>query len=223
MGKLSEYMSLHEDDRKILDDRPEQDSVAPASLLYDGYGHFLDIFRRREEAPALTDDRRQLEVTVNVFAEAMAALYETDDERKEKGLGALNAILMLDSHEMDPGPDFEGGINMKALKAVMRLGGINPGYNTLTAASVDSESSGVHSDGHYNGPHEAISCIVSFKNELVDIHSMPLLELTTHIARSHAQSRKTHKWLYLGWRVPCLGLTIVGELDVSQAGSSGCI
>ena len=61
-GKLSEYRTLQGNQvAKILDDRPEQDSVPPASLLYDGFGHFLDPFRRREEVYDLSTKRRDLE------------------------------------------------------------------------------------------------------------------------------------------------------------------
>ena len=62
MGKLSEYRTLLENQvAKILDDRPEQDSVPSASLLHDGFGHFLDTFRRREEVYDLSTKRRDLE------------------------------------------------------------------------------------------------------------------------------------------------------------------
>lgn len=90
-------------------------------------------------------------------------------------------------------------------------------YYTLEAASVDSGD--VLSDGHCDGPHGAVSCIVRFKNELVDVHSMPLVELSTLVVRSYAQSIKSHKKLYKGWRVPCLGITIVGKPGVYCIGS----
>jgi hypothetical protein len=122
----------------------------------------------------------------------------------------LNEILSLEFDEMDWERGSSEGIPR-------RRDDSGPGYYTLEAASVDS--SDVHSDGHCNGPHGAISCIVSFKNELVDVHSMPLVELTTLVARSHAQSMKSHKKLYKGWRVPCLGLTIVGKPGVYCIGS----
>lgn len=164
-----------------MDDRPEPDSVPPASLLYDGFGHFMDIFRRREDV--LTQEQRNLELAVDNFAELMSGFFDNDDERNMNGLLALNKILSLNSH------------------------------NKLAAASIDSTP--IHSDGHYNGPHDAVSYIVEFKNELVDISSMPLVELIGYVAHSHAQSMRRHEELYMGWRVPCLGMTIVGELDFS--------
>jgi hypothetical protein len=185
MGKLIEYKLLQQDpDWRILDDRPAPDLVPPPSLLYGGFGHFLDIFRRREDVHDLTPKRRDLELAVDAFAEVMTVFHQRD-ERKMEGLDALNEILSLGSH------------------------------NRLTAASVDT--SRIQSDGHYNGPHGAISCIVEFKNELVDINSIPVVELTSYVAHSHAQAMKHHQGLYLGWRVPCLGLTIVGKLDISES------
>ena len=209
MGKLSEYRALQKSDLRILDDRPKRDLVPPPPLLYEGFGHFLDTFRRRDEVPKQSKWRRALEIAVNYFAEDMTAIYKTGDARKKIGLTGLNEILSLEFDEMD----LEGGSE----GIPCRLDDSGPGYYTLEAASVDS--SDAHSDGHCNGPHGAISCIVSFKNELVDVHSMPLVELTTLVARSHAQSMKSHKELYEGWRVPCLGLTIVGKPGVYCIGS----
>jgi hypothetical protein len=181
MGKMVEYKSLQQDLAvRILDDRPVQDMVPPASLLYDGFGHFLDIFRRREDLHDLTPKQRKLESAVDSFAEEMTTFHQTEDERKTAGVRALNVILSLESH------------------------------NRLSPASVDSSCI---SNGHYNGPHDAISCIVEIKNELVDISSIPLVELTSFVAHSHAQAMKCHQALYLGWRVPCLGITVVGKLD----------
>jgi hypothetical protein len=182
MGEMIEYKSLQLDPAvRILDDRPSQDLVPPASLLYDGFGHFLDISRHREDSHDLTPKRRNLELAVDSFAEEMTSFYETEDERKMAGVRALNAILSLEGHDR------------------------------LSPSSIDS--SRMHSDGHYNGPHDAISCIVEIKNELIDISSIPLVELTSFVAHSHAQAMERHQALYLGWRVPCLGITVVGKLD----------
>ena len=117
---------------------------------------------------------------------------------------ALNEILSLEFDEMD----WEGVSD----DIPRRLDDSGPGYHTLEAASVDS--SDVLSDGHCDGPHGAVSCIVRPKNELVDVHPMPLVGLSTLVVRSYAQSIKSHKKLYKGWRVPCLGITIVGKPGV---------
>jgi hypothetical protein len=60
----------------------------------------------------------------------------------------------------------------------------------------------VHSNGHYDGPHKAASCVVVFKNELVDISSMPMVELTGYVAHSHGQAMESFKEVFNGWRVP---------------------
>jgi hypothetical protein len=180
MGKLREYRQLQNDpDTKILDDRPLPDSVPPASLLYHGFGHFLDIFRGHEDVSHPPQWRRNLELAVDWFAEEMTIIHDNEDERKYRGLRALNTILDLD------------------------------GRKELTAATIGP--SRVCSDGHYNGRHDAVACVVEFKNELVDISSIPVVELTSYVAHSHAQSLKRFKKLYRCWRVPCLGMTIVGE------------
>lgn len=183
MGKPSEYKSLQQNSsERILDDRPAQDPVPPASLLYEGFGSFLDIFRCRGDIYDLTRERRKLELAVNTFAEAMTTFFGTENERGTRGLNALNAILSLHRHQ------------------------------ERTAVCVDS--SRICTDGHLNEPHEAISCIVEFKNELVDVSSIPLVELVSCVAHSRAQSIQSRKEPYMGWRVPCLGLTVVGKLDV---------
>ncbi|KAF8327235.1 uncharacterized protein EI90DRAFT_2975252 [Cantharellus anzutake] len=66
--------------------------------------------------------------------------------------------------------------------------------------------------GHYDGPHGAASCIVEFRNELCDIALMPTVTLASCIAHSHkdAMNRPSGPALFKGWRVPCLGLTVIG-------------
>jgi hypothetical protein len=181
MGELDEYRSLQQDPAtKILDDRPVEDSIPPASLLYDGFGHFMDIFRHREDVCDLCTKRRELEFAVDDFAEQMTVIHDEDDKRREC-LHALNEILSLHRG------------------------------SKLTVADINC---GAHSDGYYDGPHDAVSCVVVFKSELVNVNSIPVVELTGHVAHSHAQSMKHFKELYSGWRVPCLGLSIVGKLDI---------
>ena len=184
-GKLYEYKSLQQDqDTRILDDRPEQDLLPPASLLYDGFGYFMDIFRCRKDVRDLTLERRDLELDVDVFSKLMTNFHDDEYTMKKGGIFTLNKIMSLGDHK-------------------------------LMSAGIDS--SDAHMDGHCNGPHGAVSCIVKFKNELVDTHSIPLVELTSCVARSHARAMNHHRELYMGWRVPCLGITIVGKPDISRS------
>ncbi|KAI0248667.1 hypothetical protein BJV78DRAFT_1130931 [Lactifluus subvellereus] len=179
IGKPGKYKSLQgQQSQKILDDRPVPDSVPPASLLYGGFGHFMDIFSRRGDICDLDTKRQDLEMAVNSFADTMSDFYNKEADRREEGLRALNKILSLRGD----------------------------GDNKLMATSIGT----VHWDGHYDGPHEAASCIVVFKNELVDISSMPMVELTAYAARSHKQAMERSEELFRSWRVPCLGLTVVG-------------
>ncbi|KAH8999519.1 hypothetical protein EDB92DRAFT_1941159 [Lactarius akahatsu] len=147
LGKPGKYKSLQgNSDQRILDDRPEADQVPPASLLYHGFGRFMDSF---------TDKGIRVE------------------SRRVNGLDALGVILGRE----------------------------------LTAAAIG----GVYFDGHYCGPHKAVTCVVEFKNELVDINSMPMIELTGYVARSRKQSSDYQSGpLFKGWNVPSLGLTVVG-------------
>ncbi|KAI9510559.1 hypothetical protein F5148DRAFT_1147481 [Russula earlei] len=71
-------------------------------------------------------------------------------------------------------------------------------FATLSAAAV--------------GLHRAASIIVEFKNKLVNITSIPSVELTSYATHLHVAAMelipKNEKSFY-GWRVPCLGLTMV--------------
>jgi len=70
----------------------------------------------------------------------------------------------------------------------------------------------------YETPHEASLCMVEFKNELCDITSMPMVELTGYVA--HLQSQAMLRDRYAGSHVPCLGLTVVGKLNISDLQTS---
>ncbi|KAH9007234.1 hypothetical protein EDB86DRAFT_2841926 [Lactarius hatsudake] len=170
--KPGKYKSLQGDsNQRILDDRPEADQVPPASLLYHGFGHFMDSFTHK--GIRVDEERRDLETSVDDFAVKMTKFYRNEESRRVIGLDVLGDILGRE----------------------------------LTAAAIGS----VYTDGHYCGPHKAATCIVEFKNELVDISSMPMIELTGYVARSHRQSLDYQSGpLFNGWNVPSLGLTVVG-------------
>ncbi|KAH9041827.1 hypothetical protein EDB84DRAFT_934548 [Lactarius hengduanensis] len=172
LGKLGKYKSLQGNaSQRILDDRPEVDEVPPASLLYHGFGHFMDSFAHKNRR--VDEERRVLERCVDDFALKMTKFYHNEESRRGKGLDALGVILGRE----------------------------------LSAAAIG----GVYSDGHYCGPHKAATCVIEFKNELVDISAMPMIELTGYIAHSHRQSLDYQSGpLFDGWNVPSLGLTIIG-------------
>ncbi|KAI9460095.1 hypothetical protein F5148DRAFT_272422 [Russula earlei] len=162
---------------RIRDDRPESDSLPPISLLYDGFGHFLDIYKGRHNTRASTKARGKLEMAVDSFSERMTKLYNNEASRMVEGLVALNSIFSFRNRDCPP----------------LKQGTIRDG----------------RTDGHFLGPHGAVSCVVEFKNELADINSIPAVELVSYIAKSHTQAMKDQRGPFR-WRVPCLGLTIVG-------------
>ena len=62
-AKSAVYEQLQQEpSEKILDDRPEPDAdIPPIPLLYEGFGHFLDIMDGRDDVPGLADvDVREL-------------------------------------------------------------------------------------------------------------------------------------------------------------------
>ncbi|KAI9460082.1 hypothetical protein F5148DRAFT_1001036 [Russula earlei] len=162
---------------RIRDDRPESDSLPPISLLYDGFGHFLDIYKGRHNTRVPTKARGKLEMAVDFFSERMTKLYNNEASWMSEGLVALNSIFSFRNRDCPP----------------LKQGTIRNG----------------RTDGHLLGPHGAVSCVVEFKNELADINSIPAVELVSYIAKSHAQAMKDQRGPFR-WRVPCLGLTIVG-------------
>ena len=79
------------------------------------------------------------------------------------------------------------------------------GYIPLLAAS---SILNYRSDGHMVGPHGSTVCITEFKNKIHSISSVPYIEATAYAAQTHTAVIPA---LFRGWRVPCLGLTIVGD------------
>jgi hypothetical protein len=82
---------------------------------------------------------------------------------------------------------------------------------TLMPASIGKS----HTDGHCLGPHNAATCLVEFKNESAEISAIPIVKLTAYVAQSYRQAIVECGALFAGWNVPCLGITIVGKLNIS--------
>ena len=184
MGQRSAYVTLQRDpSEKIFDDRPEPDpDFPPIALLYEGFGHFLDIMDGRDNVPGLAEiDIMQLHTEVDEFATKMNGFYRDEAARRETGLSCFRRIFS--AHK---------GIQIPRL-----------------------EASSIGSASHITGPHDAAIFDVQFKNEITGISAIPHIELACYVARLNAKGMKERRQLYLQWRVPCLGLTIVGELDIS--------
>ncbi|KAI6110990.1 hypothetical protein EDD17DRAFT_1765031 [Pisolithus thermaeus] len=180
VGTPDFFESLQKDQaEKILDDRPTPDhDVAPAVLLYEGFGHFLDIMDGRLGVPGLVDiDTTKLASEADEFARKMNENYANEDSRREAVLPCLNRIF-------------------KACRGIE----ITP----LHASAIGS----VRSDGHNIAAHGAGTMVVQFKNRITGIQVIPEVELTGYVARLSVKGMEVHRKIYLGWRVPCLGLII---------------
>ncbi len=96
IAQPSEYCSLQGRlSERIFDDCPERDDdLPPISLIYDGFGSFLDIFLGRLDVPGLSDiDFRELQVHIDTFADSMCRFYTTEDDRRDAGIRHLNSIF----------------------------------------------------------------------------------------------------------------------------------
>lgn len=168
---------------KISDDCPNPDSdFAPAPLLYDGFGHFLDIMDGRPGVPGLADiDTMKLVSEVDEFASKMNSEDYTDERlQREAILPYLNRIFKA-----------RRGIEIPSLHA-------------------SAVSSG-RGDGHNDAAHGAGTMIVQFKNTFAGGSVLFEEELTDFVTCLNVKGMEAHRKLYLGWRVPCLGLIIVGQ------------
>lgn len=164
---------MEQRDSKLLDNCPKLDHALPASLLrlYDGFGHFNDIFSRREGEFDLNMERQYLESAVNAFAEEMTKIYPDKLHRRTAGLDILNTILFHDE------------------------------CRTLMVASIGSSQT----NGHYDGPQCAVSCVVEFKACCL------CCSFTQTINRDLARGWKGFLWLvsvmpwhYCYWQVESL-------------------
>ncbi|KAF8330667.1 hypothetical protein F5887DRAFT_1287113 [Amanita rubescens] len=181
-AKSEAYESLQRDpSQKIFDDRPEPDPhFPPVALLYEGFGHFLDIMDGRRDVPGLTDiDIMELHKEVDGFASQMNRFYQNEDARREAGLPYLARIFSARRGTQIP---------------------------PLQASSIGS----ARTDGHTTGPLGAGTFCAVFKNKITGIGAIPQVELTCYVVRLNAMRMDDDRELYLRWRVPCLGLTIIG-------------
>ena len=71
---------------------------------------------------------------------------------------------------------------------------------------------GTASAGHTDGAHGAMVFCTECKNELSNISCEPSAELVSRVARSFKERLDgEHRALFHGWRVPALGVTLIGE------------
>ena len=189
-AKSTIYENLQkEPSEKILDDRPEPDpDIPPIPLLYEGFGHFLDIMDGRDDVPGLADvDVPELWRAVDDLASKMTGFFDKEDGRRDAALPCLTRIFSA-----------RRGIKIPPLHV----------------AAIGS----VRTDVHNTATHGAGTMVVKFKNWSTGVSALPQVELACYVARLNATGMDEDnacRQLYLRWRVPCVGLTIVGELDTS--------
>ena len=140
-----------------------------------------------DNVPRLADvEVLKLREVVDDLASKMTGYFSKEDGRMDAALPCLNCI-------------FEARRGIK----------IPP----LSPTAIGS----VKTDGHNIATHSAGTMTVEFKNWSMGISALPQIELVCYVARLNAtgMNDEARRQLFLWWRVPCVGLTIVGELDAS--------
>ncbi|KAF8549503.1 hypothetical protein OG21DRAFT_1525759 [Imleria badia] len=173
------------DHRRACDEPPDAgDDLLPISLQYEGFGHFLDVFRGLKNVPGVEGVLSAgIQSAVNYFADQMSLIYPDEELRKNDGLLALNCIFSLrtDSHCIQL---TEPATEVSPYGHIFRV-----------------------------GPHKAASCIAVFKNELADDTPIPYVEMTSHFAHTTREATldSVSRSVMRRWNFPCLGITIVGH------------
>jgi len=195
-ARPQDYRSLQKDPKEcIFDHRRLNNSLGdelylpPISLQYEGFGHFLDIFRGKKDVPGIQHvSCADLLSAVDDFAEKMSLVYSDEYSRRDRGVAALTNIFSARTDD--------------------------PRW-TLTPKNVSHRA---NSDV-ISGPHLAASCVVEFKNEPADVSAIPYVEMTGYFAHSvkTAMEYSAPELLFRHWNFPCLGLTIIGTLYIISA------
>ena len=111
----------------------------------------------------------------------MSAYFTDEDGRRDDGLPLLNQIFSCRKE------------------------------NAPTFAALHAESfRRYRSDGHNLAAHQSAGTIVEFKNNITGISSIPEVEVVAYFAQLNIAS-KFGPQFFGQWRVPCLGITVVGE------------
>lgn len=95
MALPEEYTLIQADtNQRLLDDRPYEDEVPPLSLLYDGFGTFLDIASGSKPSSI-----HHLHSAIDAFATDMCPLYPLEHIKRDTLLPRLNHIFRSDDPE----------------------------------------------------------------------------------------------------------------------------
>jgi hypothetical protein len=114
----------------------------------------------------------------------MGEFFVNEDARRDEGLPLLNAIFLCRKRDA-------------------------PTFLALCAESF----SGYRSDGHNVAAHHSAGTILEFKNKITGITSIPEIEATAYFAQLNITSRYGSEF-FGRWRVPCLGITVIGECRI---------
>jgi hypothetical protein len=96
-------------------------------------------------------------------------------------------------------------IFIKDLETILKL-------SPNVIGSTKIPKTGKISDGHLSGDHGAIVVCVECKNELSAASCEPVVQLTSYVAASFKGQAEDHRDLFNRWRIPALGVTLVGKL-----------
>jgi len=96
------------------------------------------------------------------------------------------------------------------IKALNRIFGARHGTKLTSISS--SVIGSVRLGGHSAGVHGGGIGLVVFKNHCIGISASPEIELLGHVARLQS-TMDEHRDLFERWRIPCLGITIVGTMS----------
>ncbi|KAG6850081.1 hypothetical protein H0H93_001214 [Arthromyces matolae] len=183
-GEPSIYKAIQTTyEERILDDRPQpDDDIPPISLLYDGFGLFLDILRGKKDIPLLIDiDIPRLRQEVDEFADQMCEFYEEEVHRRDTALPILDRIFSA-----------QGGVKIPSIRPC--------------------EIGSVTSGGHNSAKCGGCLSFYGFRNEAAEVPAIPEVELLGYVVHQQcAVETGEMKRLFEGWRTPYLGLTVVGE------------
>jgi hypothetical protein len=186
VAQASKYVEIQEDPfERIFDDRPKPDAdIPPIPLLYNGFGHFLDVMDGRDDVPGLADiNAQRLHKAVDDLASMMIGYFKDENDRRDAALLRLDRIFSA------------------------RTGVIIP---SLRATAIGS----VRSDGHNIAAHGVGAMVVELKNWITGINAIPQIEIVGPVSRLNTTTIELSdscRDLYSRWRMPCVGLTIVGE------------
>jgi hypothetical protein len=176
-------MIQRDPDERILDDRPVPDDIPPIPLLYPAFGHFLDIMDGSDDVPGLADVKVP-ELRTAVDGLATEMSKYFEKEHQHRDNGLHQLNLIFHAREGTSIPP----ISASAISPV-----ISDGHNIT---------------GEVDGGTTSI--VVEFKNSQAQISAVPQAEAVGYVGHLH---KRLAKEAFLQWRVPCLGLTIVGKLD----------